>query len=363
MPSGNTFGKLLSITLFGESHGPATGAVIDGFPAGIKINHDLIDMMLKQRAPSAHYETLRRDDDSVEFMSGIQNDETTGSPVSFIIRNQGARSADYHNLKDVFRPGHADYVGFKKYGNLPQPGGGRASGRETVARVVAGAFALDFLRHQKINIISYVSAIGAARMKNSGQWFNEKAVFDAALHCPDKSAEAAMQKVIDDVAAARDSIGGQITTVVKGLPAGVGEPVFGKLNAVLSQAVMSIPGAKGVDFGEGFSGIHLRGSQYNDAMQTEKGVTRFESNHSGGIQAGISNGNLMVMNTVFRPASSIGIHQNTVDIEGNEKTIIVGGRHDACFVPRAAIVVTSMTALAVMDLWLQFKSFERKFGI
>lgn len=361
MPSGNTSGKLLSITLFGESHGPATGAVLDGFPAGVEINRALIEIMLKQRAPVAAFETKRREDDTVEFLSGMHNNKTTGGPVAFIVRNTGARSGDYDELQHVFRPGHADYVSFQKYGNLPQAGGGRASGRETVARVVAGALALDFLRSQDIDIISYVSAIGASSMKNSGQWFDEKSVFGSALNCPDKNAEAAMQKVIDDVVAAKDSIGGKITTVVKGLPAGVGEPVFGKLNAVLSQAVMSIPGAKGVDFGEGFSGIHLRGSQYNDAMQSDKGKIKFATNHSGGIQAGISNGNLVVMNTVFRPASSIGVEQSTVDIDGNEKNITVGGRHDACFVPRAAIVVTSMTALALMDLWLQFKSVEWKF--
>ncbi|HCB63195.1 MAG: chorismate synthase [Bacteroidetes bacterium GWF2_43_63] len=361
MSAGNTFGSLLKLTLFGESHGPAVGGVLDGFPAGLEINQALIGDMLKQRAPVSVHETARREDDVVEFLSGVMNNTTSGGPVAFIIRNTGARSGDYNDLKSVFRPGHADYVSFKKYGNLPQAGGGRASGRETAARVVAGAMALDFLRSENIDIISYVSAIGAAVLKNSGQWFDEKVVFNSLLHCPDNTAEAAMQQLIDDVVLLKDSIGGKITTVVKGLPAGVGEPVFGKINAVLSQAVMSIPGAKGVDFGEGFSGISLRGSQYNDAMQPEKGKISFASNHSGGIQAGISNGNLLVMNTAFRPASSIGIKQDTVDVENNKTTVTVGGRHDACFVPRAAIVVTSMTALALMDLLLQFKSFERKF--
>lgn len=361
MSAGNTFGSLVKLTLFGESHGPAVGGILDGFPAGLEINQALIGVMLKQRAPVSVHETARREDDIVEFLSGVMNNKTSGGPVAFIIRNTDARSGDYADLKSVFRPGHADYVSFKKYGNLPQAGGGRASGRETAARVVAGAMALDFLRSENIDIISYVSAIGAAGMKNSGQWFDENGVFNSSLHCPDNTAEAAMQQVIDDVVFLKDSIGGMITTVVKGLPAGVGEPVFGKINAVLSQVVMSIPGAKGVDFGEGFSGISLRGSQYNDAMQSEKGKISFASNHSGGIQAGISNGNLLVMNTAFRPSSSIGIKQETVDVDSKDATVTVGGRHDACFVPRAAIVVTSMTALALMDLLLQFKSFERKF--
>ncbi|MPM42536.1 Chorismate synthase [bioreactor metagenome] len=226
---------------------------------------------------------------------------------------------------------------------------------------MAGALALDFLRLQGIDIISYVSAIGSESMDREGEWFPEKSVFSNILHCPDRKDSLRMQQEIDEAVAAKDSVGGKITTVIKGLPAGVGEPVFGKLNAVLGLAVLSIPGAKGVDFGEGFDGLSVKGSEYNDVPIAENTKISFASNHSGGIQAGISNGNHIVMNTVFRPSSSIGIQQSTVDLEGNSTTILVSGRHDACYVPRAAIVVTAMTAVAIMDLWLQFKSSDRKY--
>lgn len=361
MAAGNSFGTLLRLTLFGESHGPAIGGILDGFPALREINFTLIEKMLQQRAPVQKHETKRKEKDAVEFLSGTDGKISLGSPLAFMIRNTDVRSADYKGLKNVFRPGHADFVYNRKYGIDPQSGGGRASGRETAARVVAGALALDFLRSQGVDIISYVSAIGSQSMMRAGSWFSEKAIFNNNLHCPDRNASLRMQDEIDKVLAIKNSIGGKITTVVKGLPAGVGEPVFGKINAVLSQAVMSIPGAKGVDFGEGFDGLSLKGSEYNDVPTSENKKISFASNHSGGIQAGISNGNDIVMNTVFRPSSSIGIQQNSVDLEGNETSILVSGRHDACYVPRAAIVVTAMAAVAIMDLWLQFKSSDRKY--
>jgi len=361
MAAGNTFGTLLKITLFGESHGAAVGGVLDGFPAGQRVHHALISEMLKQRAPGGFsHETSRAETDIVEFLSGIENDKTLGSPVAFIIRNMDAHSEDYNDTKNVFRPGHADYTYHRKYGLLPQAGGGRASGRETAARVVAGAFALDFLRSKGIDISSYVSAIGSVKMNGAGKWYDEKAVQSSAVRCPDQAASNQIEILLKEISKKKDSVGGCITTTVSGLPAGLGEPVFGKINAVLSQAVMSIPGAKGVDFGEGFAGIALHGSEYNDVPENKDGKISFLSNHSGGIQAGISNGNLLVMNTAFRPASSIGTPQHSVDFNGNETELTVSGRHDACFVPRAAVVVTAMAAMAIADLWLQFKSYDRE---
>jgi len=360
MSQANTFGKALKVTFFGESHGVAIGAVIDGFPAGFPVNFSLIDSMISQRKPFSDFETKRNEQDKVEFLSGIDNYISNGSPIAFIIRNTDKRSEDYAYLKNVFRPGHADYVYYKKYGLLPQAGGGRASGRETIARVVAGALAVDFLRQRNIDIISYVSAIGAVGIKEYGKWYPEKDIFASPLRCPELHVQAEMQKLIDEVVASNDSIGGKITTLVKGLPAGIGEPLFEKLNTVLSMALLSIPGAKGIDFGEGFSGIHLKGSQYNDELTQKNGAVEFVSNHSGGIQAGISNGNMLIMNTVFRPASSIGIEQNTIDVSGKPIKVTIKGRHDACYIPRVAIVATSMAAIALMDLFLQNKNFERK---
>jgi chorismate synthase len=361
MAAGNTFGTLVKLTLFGESHGDSVGGVLDGFPAGYTVNESLLKTMLQQRFPSASFETARREEDAVEFLSGLKNKTTLGSPIAFRIRNTNARPGDYESLKNIFRPGHADFVYHEKYGLEPQSGGGRASGRETAARVVAGALALGFLREKGIDIISYISAIGSEKMIDAGDWKEESAVFNSPVRCPDHEAESRMQQYLKQISDAKDSIGGCVTTLVRGLPAGLGEPVFGKLNAVLAQAIMSIPGAKGVDFGEGFAGLHLKGSEYNDVPVMNNGKVQFESNHSGGVQAGISNGNILLMKTAFRPASSVGTAQRSIDTEGHRVDLKISGRHDACFAPRASIVVTAMTAIVLMDAWLQFKSYDREF--
>lgn len=360
MAAGNTYGTLVKLTLFGESHGDSVGGVIDGFPAGFAVNDDLLKTMLKQRLPVSLFETKRREEDAVEFLSGIENNTTLGSPIAFRIRNTNARPGDYESLKNIFRPGHADFVYHEKYGIEPQSGGGRASGRETAARVVAGALALGFLRDKGIDIISYVSAIGQEKINDTGDWKEESVVFNSPVRCPDHEAESRMQQYLKQIADAKDSIGGCITTLVRGLPAGLGEPVFGKLNAVLAQAILSIPGAKGIDFGEGFAGLHLKGSEYNDVPHMKNGHVTFGTNHSGGIQAGISNGNIVRMRTAFRPASSVGIAQMSINTAGQNVELTISGRHDACFAPRAAVVVTSMIAMALMDAWLQFKSYDRE---
>lgn len=361
MSAGNTFGKLLKITLFGESHGAAVGAVIDGFPSGIEINFSLIEKMLKLRSPSnTIYETSRKEADKVEFLSGVSNNITLGTPIAFIVRNTNVNPSDYAEIKNIFRPGHADFVYHKKYKTNLQSGGGRASGRETVARVVAGALALDFLKSKEIDIISYVSSIGNIKMEGVGRWFSEEDVCENTLHCPDGEARAKMDLLLKDVVSKKDSIGGIVTTVVSGLPIGLGEPVFGKISSLLSNAIFSIPGVKGVEFGDGFESASMLGSEYNDIMNIENDNIYFETNHCGGIQAGITNGNNLIVNTAFRPASSIGIEQKSVDISGNKVNFLIKGRHDVCYVPRAAVIVTSMAALTIADLWFQYKSFNNK---
>lgn len=354
MAAGNTFGTVYKVTLFGESHGEAVGGVVDGYPSGMKIPDDLMQQMLEQRKPTGRdYETERIENDDVVFLSGVKDGITLGSPIAFFIKNKNTRSEDYASIKQVFRPGHSDYSYFMKYGIGPQDGGGRSSGRETAARVVAGALALSFLRLQGIDIISYVSAIGNIEAHESETWPDESALMRSPLNCPDPNASSLMNDLLNDVLQHGDSIGGRIRTRVKNLPAGLGEPVFNKLNALLSQAVFSIPAVTGVVFGDGLKGMDLRGSQYNDSFIAGSIPAHFASNHSGGIQGGISNGAELRMETMFRPASSVKKQQQTITLTGEQSTVEIKGRHDVCFVPRAAIVVTSMTAITIMDLWLQ----------
>lgn len=359
MAAGNTIGTLLRLTLFGESHGSAIGGVIDGFPAGFTINFNSIANALLQRSPSGLlHETSRKEPDEVEFLSGIANGKTNGSPIAYFIRNKNVRSSDYNSLKNVFRPGHADWVYYQKYGIQPQSGGGRASGRETAARVVAGAIAMDFLKKQGIEIGSFVSEIAGVRAYVDLEKVSMQSVLQANLFCPDLNASQKMKEALDLLVANNDSAGGTITTFVRGLPAGLGEPVFGKISSQLAAAALSIPAVRGVDFGDGFGASSLSGSEFNDSMTNENGKIGFSSNHSGGIQAGISNGNTLVMHTWFRPPSSIGKMQQSISNKGEAVSIVVDGRHDACFVPRAAVIVSSMAALVVMDLWLQKKSYD-----
>lgn len=359
MAAGNTIGTLLRLTLFGESHGSAIGGVIDGFPAGFTINSDSVTAALLQRSPSGYlHETSRKEPDEVEFLSGISNGKTNGSPIAYSIRNKNVRSNDYNSLKNVFRPGHADFVYYQKYGIQPQSGGGRASGRETAARVVAGAIVMDFLKMQGIEIGSFVSEIAGIKTNIDVEKVTMQTVLNSDLYCPDLHASQKMKEALDILVAERNSAGGTITTYVRGLPAGLGEPVFGKISSQLAAAALSIPAARGVDFGDGFGTASLTGSEFNDSMTTKNGKPVFKSNHSGGIQAGISNGNTLVMHTWFRPPSSIGKMQESISPDGNAVNLVVEGRHDACFVPRAAVVVSSMVAIVVMDLLLQKKSYD-----
>ncbi len=359
MSAGNSFGTILKLTLFGESHGEAIGAVIDGFPSQQSVPFHLIEEMIGQRQPAGEqYETSRFETDKVEFLSGIHQEKTLGTPIAFLIRNTDVNPADYQNLHGAFRPGHADYSYYKKYGVLSASGGGRASGRETVARVVAGAFALDFLNQKGIEILSFVSAIGPVTMALTDTFPHADAIKKSRVRCPDEQASKEMEAFLKQVSAGKNSIGGQITTMARGVPAGLGEPVFNKLSARLAQAVFSIPSCRGVWFGDNLVGKEITGIEYNDAMIEESNGPGFASNHSGGIIGGISNGNVLKMHSVFRPASSVGLAQQTVDASGKQAQIVVSGRHDACFVPRAAVVVTSMAAVTIMDLFLQQMMYE-----
>lgn len=359
MAAGNTLGTILKFTSFGESHGPVIGGILDGFPAGFEPDMEFVNDFVQKRSPSGSiWETPRKENDEAEILSGISNGKTIGSPIAFIFRNKNIRSQDYSEINKSFRPGHADYAYFKKYGIEGQPGGGRASGRETVARVFAGALALDFLRRKGIDIVSYVSAIGNIQADFDYKKINNKAIENSVLRCPDSVAEKAMLKLLEDLKKEKDSVGGCVSTVVKNLPPGLGEPLFSKFNAVLSHAIMSIPAVKVVEFGAGKEGLKLKGSEYNDAMFTNEGEISFASNHSGGIQGGISNGNDVFFNTCFRPPSSVGKKQNTINRNFENSELEIQGRHDVCFVPRAVPVVTAMTALSVLDLLLLHNAYQ-----
>ena len=360
MSAASTIGQILKFTLFGESHGPVIGGVLDGFPAGFQPDMDFVRKMIRDRSPSnAAFETARKEEDEVEILSGIHENCTLGSPIAFIFRNKEHKSEDYLAMKDVFRPGHADYTYFKKYGLQPQAGGGRASARETIARVFAGALAMDYLRQMGIEIISYVSAIGDVHVNIDPQKVSAKAIEDSVLRCPDKDSESKILDLLNKIVKDKDSIAGQVTSIVRNLPSALGEPVFYKINAALSAAVMSIPAVKGVEFGEGFGGTHLKGSEYNDAMFSSDEGFSFSSNHSGGIQGGISNGNDLIMKTVFRPPSSIGKMQKTIDVNAKNISLEVKGRHDVCFLPRAVPIVSSMIALSIMDMYLLNQAYQQ----
>jgi len=359
MAAGNSFGHILKFTSFGESHGPAIGGVLDGFPAGFEPDMDFVNEMIQKRSPSGSvWETSRKEKDEVEILSGIHEGKTLGSPIAFLFRNSNIRSADYSEINKHFRPGHADYSYFRKYGIEGQNGGGRASGRETVARVFAGAMALDFLRRKGIEILSFVSAIGSIEAVCDEKNIHAHKIDSSVLRCPDSDAERKMLVLLESLNREQDSIGGCVGTVVRNIPAGLGEPLFAKFNAVLSQALMSIPAAKAVEFGIGKNGLGLKGSEYNDGMQIKDGEIEFLSNNSGGIQAGITNGNDLFFTTCFRPPSSVGKIQKTVSRKNEDVELKIEGRHDVCFVPRAVPVVTAMTALCVLDLLLMNNAYR-----
>ena len=344
--SGNTFGKIFRLTTWGESHGPALGAVIDGCPPRLPLTAADIDLELARRRPgSSIHTTSRREPDKVEILSGVFQGQTTGTPISLIIFNQDVKSESYEPLKDIFRPGHGDFTYQAKYGIRDHRGGGRASARETAARVAAGAVAQKILDTVGLKVISYTLELGGIRARQ----FLWESLWENPFFCPDPDAAAAMASRVQDSKKQGDSLGGIVEVRVQGCPAGLGEPVFDKLDAVLAQAVMSIGAVKGVEIGSGFAAAAMTGSQHNDPLIPGG----FASNNAGGILAGISNGDEIVIRAAVKPIPSITQEQHTIDTQGHRQTISVGGRHDISAIPRIVPVVAAMVKLTLADFLLR----------
>ncbi|KUL20141.1 MAG: Chorismate synthase [Proteiniphilum sp. 51_7] len=352
----NTFGTLFRLTSFGESHGAAVGGVIDGCPPGLEIDMDFIQAELDRRRPGqSRITTPRKEPDRVEFLSGIFEGKSTGAPIGFLIRNENQQSSDYDHLKEVYRPSHADYTYHQKYGHRDHRGGGRSSARETISRVVAGAIAKLFLQKEGIQIRAFTSQVGTIKLENEYSAYDLSLTEENMVRCPDPDAAERMIKLIQEVRSQGDTIGGVITCVASGVPAGLGEPVFGKLHATLGAAMLSINAVKGFEYGTGFD-VSKRGSEVNDAFYNDKGKVRTRTNRSGGIQAGISNGEDIFFRVAFKPVATILQDQETVDIHGNDTTIKARGRHDPCVLPRAVPIVEAMAAITLMDHFLLAKS-------
>jgi chorismate synthase len=352
--SGNTIGKMLRLTTFGESHGIIIGGVLDGFPPDIIIDYDLIDLDMKRRQPGqSDISTSRKEDDKVEIISGVTNGKSTGAPIAFFIQNTNVRPQDYKEVETAFRPSHADYTYYKKYGVSGITGGGRSSARETATRVAAGAIAKCFLSKFGVNIQAYTSGIGNIDLAKDYKNLDLKLTESNSVRCPDAIMAESMEKLILDAKESGDSVGGRITAMISGLAAGVGEPVFDKLQAALAGAMLSIPAAKGFEYGSGFGGSYMKGSEHNDEFVADKkGNISTVTNFSGGIQGGISNGNDIYFRVAFKPVSSIFKTQKTVDITGKNVELTLKGRHDSCVVPRAVPVVEAMAALVVADFMI-----------
>lgn len=353
----NTFGNIFQLTTFGESHGVAIGGIIDGMPAGIPVDEELLASELARRRPGqSRITTSRNEPDQVELLSGVFEGVTTGTPIGFEVRNQNQHSGDYSNISRVFRPSHADYTYYSKYGIRDYRGGGRSSARETISRVVGGAFAKMILRSQGISVTAYTSQIGPISLPTHYSQLDFSAIESNAVRCPDAKTAEAMEQLILDVKKDGDSIGGIITCVIQGCPVGLGEPAFNKLHAMLGGAMLSINAVKGFEYGEGFAGVAARGSEQNDIFCNREGRIATLTNHSGGIQGGISNGNDIYFRVAFKPVATLLQPQSTVDVDGNETTLEVKGRHDPCVVPRAVPIVEAMAAMTIADALLMNKT-------
>jgi chorismate synthase len=351
----NNYGSLFRISSFGESHGPAIGVVIDGCPAGLEIDEKFIQSELDRRKPGqSRITTQRKEDDSFKILSGVFEGKSTGTPMAIVIENQDQRSKDYSHLTASFRPSHADYTYEAKYGNRDYRGGGRSSARETAARVAAGAVAKLLLRKNAIEIMGFVSQVGDIKAPDYTH-LDLSRTEDSIVRCPDPATAEKMIALIDQVRLDRDTIGGLVTCIIKNTPVGLGEPVFDKLHAELGKAMLSINAVKGFEYGSGFAGVKLRGSQHNDEFYQNGGKIRTRTNHSGGIQGGISNGEDIYFTVAFKPVATIMQDQQSVDKEGNEVTVSGRGRHDPCVVPRAVPIVEAMAALVLADFLLRGK--------
>jgi len=349
--AGNTFGNFFKLTTFGESHGEAMGGVIDGCPAGVSIDLDAIEnQMMRRRPGQSAIVTQRKEADTVRFLSGIFEGKTTGTPIGFIIENTNQKSADYTHIKDSYRPSHADYTFDKKYGHRDYRGGGRSSARETACRVAAGAIASQLL--SAIAITGYVSSVGDLTLEKPYQELDFNTVDSNVVRCPDAEMASKMIAKIKEVKKQGDTIGGIITCVIQNVPVGLGEPVFDKLHAQLGKAMLSINAVKGFEFGSGFKGATMNGSEHNDLFNQD-GTTK--SNLSGGVQGGISNGMDIYFRVAFKPVATIMQKQQTINSKGEKVEMQGKGRHDPCVVPRAVPIVEAMAALTIADFWLANK--------
>lgn len=350
---------MLRLTTFGESHGSVVGGVLDGLPSGMNPDYDFIDRQLQRRKPSEKAGgTARREYDKVNWLSGIYNDETTGAPVAFTIENQSSKSSDYGSLRDVYRPSHADYTWEKKYGRRDHRGGGRASARETLVRVVAGALVNELLKKHGIEIYSAVTTIGNISAEHGKDQPGPDIRLISEFGFPDESRENEIREMIDECKRTGDTTGGIITCRITGMPTGLGEPVYHKLQADLASAMMGINAVKGFEYGEGFQAAAMRGSKHNDEFVAENNKIRTRTNHSGGIQGGISNGEDVNFRVAFKPVSSVGLKQKSVNKAGEEVDVKVSGRHDVCVVPRAMPIVESMAALVIADHLMLSKAID-----
>ncbi|MBW6460084.1 MAG: chorismate synthase [Bacteroidales bacterium] len=356
---GNTFRKIFRLTTFGESHGYSTGGIIDGCPAGLPVNLAFIRDELKRRSPVYPGSTPRNEPDNIEFLSGIMNGVTLGTPIAFQVRNLKSRETDYDTLKNVYRPSHADFTYGRKYGIRDHRGGGRASGRETAALVVGGTIAKMLLATIPVEIRAAVSRIGTAAMPEDPESIISAIKMQqehSVLQCPVDEVERKMLEQIEMAAETGDTVGGEVFCVIGGVPPGWGEPVFDKLQAQLASAMMSIGTAKGFEYGLGFGAARMRGSRHNDQMKLQDGQPAFITNHDGGIQGGISNGQEIYFRVGFKPVPSVKSLQKTVDNRGSETEISISGSHDICHVPRLVVVVEAMAALVLADKWLMAQS-------
>ncbi|RIV68652.1 chorismate synthase [Flagellimonas aequoris] len=346
--AGNSFGQLFRLTTFGESHGKALGGVIDGCPAGLELDLELIQKDLDRRKPGqSAIVTQRKEPDTVEFYSGLFEGKTTGTPIGFAIHNTNQKSHDYSHIKDSYRPSHADYVYDQKYGFRDYRGGGRSSARETASRVVAGAIAKQFLGNVKIN--AFVSQVGELKLDKPYQELDFSNIESNAVRCPDTEMAQKMEDYIKAIKKEGDTIGGVVTCVIQNVPIGLGEPVFDKLHARLGEAMLSINAVKGFEYGSGFAGVAMKGSQHNDAYNSD-GTT--QTNRSGGVQGGISNGMDIYFNVAFKPVATVLQAYDTINKEGEKVTTQGKGRHDPCVVPRAVPIVEAMAALVLADFTL-----------
>lgn len=350
--AGNSYGTLFKLTTFGESHGKGIGGIIDGCPSGLELDFEAIQKNLDRRKPGqSAIVTQRKESDEVQFLSGIFEGKTTGTPIAFLISNLDQKSQDYSHIQDAYRPSHADYTYDQKYGFRDHRGGGRSSARETAARVVAGAIAKQLLKG--VSIQAYVSSVGKLTLDIPYQQLDLASAEDNIVRCPDAATAKKMEAYIKEVRKEGDTVGGVVSCVLKNVPVGLGEPVFDKLHAELGKAMLSINAVKGFEYGSGFEGAAMKGSEHNDLFETD-GSTK--TNHSGGVQGGISNGMDIYFNVAFKPVATLIQNQETIDKDGNKTSIMGKGRHDPCVVPRAVPIVEAMAALVLADFYLRNKT-------